>query len=85
MKKKHGNIQQVDGDDTINEDMEEDKKYLETSRYWKTGKLGTIFQTFLDVNAIIDGSNLSEESKIEERAKAFGSEFHCLPPWNVKL
>ena len=77
--------------DTISEDMEEDDKYLETFRYWKTEQLGTIFQTFLDLNAIIDGSNLSEEFKIEEKAKAlesrmcgFGSEFHCVPPWNVK-
>ena len=64
---------------------------METSHYWKTGKLGTIFQTFLDANVIIDGSKLSDESKIEEKAKAldarkcaFGSEFHCVPTWNMK-
>ena len=88
MTRKHGYIQQIDGD--ANEDIEEGLKYEETSHSWKNGKLGTIYQTFLDVNAIIDGSNLSEESKVKEKAKAlesrkcaFGTEFHRVPPWKV--
>ena len=88
MTKRHGNIDQIDGI----EDLEEDDKYLETCNYWKTGILGTVFQTFLDVNNIIDKSNISEESKTEEKAKAmdarkcaFWSNFHRVPPWNVRL
>ena len=91
MTRKHGNIDQIDGNDTVLDDPEEDQQYSNTSQYWKTGNLGTIFQIFLDVNSIIDGSNLSEESKVEEKAKAlearkcaFGSDFHHVPPWNVK-
>ena len=54
MTKRHGNIDQIDGI----EDLEEEEKYLETCNYWKTGILGTVFQTFLDVNNIIDKSNI---------------------------
>ena len=85
MTKKHANIEQVDGNDTVLED--EDDKYTETEHYWKTGRLGTIYQTFLDVNKIIDSSNLQGESKKLEKEKAldsrkfaFGSNFqnvHC--------
>ena len=90
MTKKHANIEQVDGNDTVLED--EDDKYTETEHYWKTGRLGTIYQTFLDVNKIIDSSNLQGESKKLEKEKAldsrkfgFGSNFQNVPPWNKKL
>ena len=66
MAKKHENLEQVDG----NEEIEDDYIYSETEHYWKTGKLGTIYQTYLDVNEIIKSSNLSEESKDDEKAKA---------------
>jgi hypothetical protein len=46
MAKKHENLEQVDG----NEEIEDDYIYSETEHYWKTGKLGTIYQTYLDVN-----------------------------------
>ena len=65
MRKRHGNIDQIDGI----EDLAENEKYLETCNYWKTGNMGTIFQTFLDVNNIIDKSNISEESKTEEKVR----------------
>ena len=91
MTKKHANLEQVDGNDTVIEDIEEDDKYSETDHYWKTGKLGTIYQTFLDVNKIIERSNLSEVSKMDEKAKAlearkfaFGPNFGHVPPWNLK-
>ena len=68
------------------------KKMKDTWKLLILEKLGTIFQTFLDVNNIIDKSNISEESKAEEKAKAlearkcaFGSDFHSVPTWNVKL
>jgi hypothetical protein len=87
MAKKHANLEQVDGNDTVLED--EDDKYTETEHYWKTGQLRTIYQTFLDVNKIIDSSNLQEESKklekekaLESRKFAFGSNFKHVPPWN---
>ena len=70
---------------------DEDDKYTETEHYWKTGQLRTIYQTFLDVNKIIDSSNLQEESKklekekaLESRKFAFGSNFKHVPPWNKK-
>ena len=87
MAKKHANLEQVDGNDTVLEDIEDDY----TEHYWKTGKLGTIYQTYLDVNEIIKSSNLSEESKDDEIAKAlearkfaFGSHYQHVPPWNLK-
>ena len=76
MSRKHGTIEQLDG---INE------------HYWKTGRIGTIFQTFLDVNLIIESSNLSEDDKKMEKAKAldarkeaFGKEYAWYPPWKIR-
>ena len=90
MTKKHLKVEQIDGNATL-DDSEEDDKYLETCHYWKTGRLGTVFQTFFDVNQIIDSSNLSEEIKQIEKAKvlearkcAFGENFKHVPPWNQK-
>ena len=65
MERKHKNIEQVDGSD----DFVETDKYPDTCHYWKTGRLGTEFQTFTDANEIIDNSNLSEENKEIEKAK----------------
>ena len=73
MTKKHANLEQVDGNATVLEDIQEDEAYLDTEYYWKTGKLVTIFQTFLDVNSIIESSNLSEEVKMDE---------HMCTKWN---
>ena len=49
MTRKHHNLEQLDG---IVEDLEEDEKYLSTQHYWKEGRIGTVYQTFLDVNDI---------------------------------
>ena len=90
MSRKHGTIEQLDG---INETTEEvvDEKYFESEHYWKTGRIGTIFQTFLDVNLIIESSNLSEDDKKMEKAKAldarkeaFGKEYAWYPPWKIR-
>ena len=88
MTKKHANIEQLDGTNADMEKVEEDDKLEETCLYWKTGRLGTIYQTFLDVNKIIDECNLPEDVKKDEKAKvldarklAFGSDFQRMPPW----
>ena len=64
------------------------EKYLETENYWKTGNLGTIFQTFLDANLIVEKSELTEEFKaienekiLEARKRAFGKDYKYYPPW----
>ena len=53
----------MDGNDTVLKDIEDDYNYSETEHYWKTGKLTTIYKTYLDVNEIIQSSKLPEESK----------------------
>ena len=85
--RKHSSIEQLDGSD----DLEESDKYSDTCHYWKTGRLGTVFQTFIDANEIIDSSNLSEVTKESEKTKvldarkcAFGENFTHVPPWNQK-
>ena len=52
-------------------------------------RLGTIFQSFLDANEIIENSNLEAEIKMKEKEKilearkfAFGKDFRDFPPWN---
>ena len=89
MTRKHCNIEQIDGNISVaSDEVDDDKKYSETCHYWKTGKLGTIFQSFIDANDIIEKSNLEEEVKIEEKEKvlqarklAFGADFRNFPPW----
>ena len=87
--RKHDNIEQMDGNNSLNiDEVDEDQKYSETHHYWKTGKLGTIFQSYLDANEIVDKSNLEEEAKAREKEKilearkhAFGNHFRNYPPW----
>ena len=68
MSRKHVRIKQVDGNTTVDDD--DDIKYCRTSPYWKTGVLGTVYQIFVDVNEIIETSELNEYIKIDEKAKA---------------
>ena len=70
------------------EDNDDNDKYIGTHNYWKTGRLTTIFQSFLDANDIIESSNLNSEMKIieketvlEARKLAFGKDFRHFPPW----
>jgi hypothetical protein len=44
MAKKHSNLEQVDGNDTVLEDIEDYDNYSETENYWKSGKIMTIYQ-----------------------------------------
>ena len=83
--KKHKKIEQIDG---INDDDIEDDKYSGTIRYWETGRLGTVYQCFLDANYIIENSELIEEVKATEKQKvlearkaAIGKHYRCYPPW----
>ena len=69
MTRKHPNIEQLDGSDSFSDDLDEDDKYMKTLQYWKKGKLGTVYQTFLDVVDVIEKSHLTEESKDDEKAK----------------
>ena len=69
MTKKHANIEPVDGNETFDDDLEEDAQYKETSHYWKTGRLGTSYQAFIDANDCIEKSNLPEEIKKRETTK----------------
>ena len=92
MTRKHKKIEQLDGCDSVSDVMDEDKdedKYMKTVHYWKQGKVGTVFQTFLDVMDVIENSDLTKESKDLEKTKvlaarkeAFGNDFELFPPWS---
>ena len=86
---KHGNPEKVD-DHTVSEDDNSDlwKSFDATRHYWKSGSLGTCYQTFLDVNSEIENSTLNQaEQEVEKdralqaRKDAFGKEFEYYPPW----
>ena len=90
MTRKHNTIEQIDGNSTFDgEETQDDKQYSGTQYYWKTGRLGTVFQSFLDANEIIENSNFETETKNQEKEKilearksAFGDDFRYFPPWN---
>ena len=92
MTRKHSQIEQLDGNlSVVNEELYEDEKYADTEKYWKTGILSTVYQSFLDANEIVDGSDLIEKEKEDEKAKilearkcAFGDEFKYYPPWRQR-
>ena len=88
MTRKHKKIEQLDGCESVSDNMDEDL-YLKTVHYWKQGKVGTVFQTFLDVMDVIENSDLTKESKDLEKTKvlaarkeAFGNDFELFPPWS---
>ena len=89
--RKHKDIEQLDGSDSVSDDMDVDDKYVKTLYYWEKGRLSTVFQTFLDVLDVIENSDLTEESKELEKSKvlaarkeAFGKDFVLFPPWSSK-
>jgi hypothetical protein len=84
---KHRNIEQLDGCDSVSDDMEEDDKYMKTLHNWEQGKIGTVFHTFLDKMDVIENSDLTKELKVleqtkvlEARKEAFGNNFELFPP-----
>ena len=89
MTRKHSKIDQLDGHASEdNDEIDDDKEYTRTRHYWKAGWLGTVYQSFLDANHIIENSDLDEGSKVEEKQKllearklAFGDNFRRVPPW----
>ena len=88
MPKKHGTIEQLDGSDSIREDLDEDEKYKNTEHYWAERRIGTVYQSFLDANDIVENSDLSEEGKaieklklLEARKYSFGTNYKYFPPW----
>ena len=56
MTRKHSQLEQLDGNISDVTD-DEDEKYAETEKYWKTGILSKIFQSYLDANEIVDRSD----------------------------
>ena len=72
-------------------DVESDEEYISSKNYWKSGQISQVYQTFLDVNKIIDDSDLSEREKhiekqkvLEARREAFGeSLYKYYPPWST--
>ena len=91
MARKHPNIAQLDGSDSLSDDLDEEDSYVKTIHYWKRGKLGSIYQHFLDVMDVIETSDLTEKAKDAEKAKvlesrkiAFGKDFGDFPPWSSK-
>ena len=67
----------------------EDYEYGKYSdRYWKTGRLQTIFQKFNDAIFIIESSDISGDNKtiknakiLEVRKYSFRQHFKDYPPW----
>ena len=88
--RKHSKIEQLDGNDDGGTD--EDREYDETINYWREGKISTIYQSFLDVNAITEESDLEEHEKkmekekvLEARKEAFGDDlYRYYPPWRSR-
>ena len=60
--KKTAHVLKMQKDNSLNE------KYENTSHYWKTGHLGTVYQRFL-VDEVIDGLDAPEQWKICEKDK----------------
>ena len=82
MSRKHCNVEQLDGM-TDTSELENDEKYENTEHYWKTGRLGTFYQFFIDANDVLDNCNkLNNEEKknekmkvLDARKRAFGASF----------
>jgi hypothetical protein len=68
--RKHIGIEQIDGNTTYSEDVDDsfqDKEYTGTKHYWETGRLGSAYQVFLDANKVIEQCELSEDEKKKEK------------------
>ena len=87
--RKHVDMVQLDGNDSLSEASEEDEKYLSVENYLKTGWLGSAYQRFLDAMNIIDECSLQVDMKTDERGKvlearkcAIGPNYRGFPPWD---
>ena len=86
MTRKHAKLDQLDGNISF---VSDDEEYSRTKLYWKTGRLTSTYQNFLDANKIVENSELSEEIKTIEKEKIlearkieFGKFFRNVPPWS---
>ena len=86
--RKHGRIEQLDGNCTDTEDSDVDEQYFRTRHYWEFGRLGSAYQTYIDACEIIEKSDLEDVEKEKEKVKlldarksAFGSNYKFYPPW----
>ena len=61
VRRKHRSLPQLDGN------SDDDECYSNTEHYWKTGWLGSAYQTYLDAIKIIDDSLFEEEFKKDEK------------------
>ena len=86
-------MEQLDGSSSVCEDSEKEKdeKYSRTDHYWKEGRLGSGYQTFLDAIEVIEACDMSEKEKevkkekvLEARKLALGSSFKFSPPWDKR-
>ena len=85
MTRKHGTLEQIDG---VICDGKQDLVYDRSDYYWKTGRIGISYQTYIDIIDVVQNSELSEREKEEEklrvteaRKKTFGNNFKHFPPW----
>ena len=53
MTRMHQQIEQRDGANSLCDNLDNDDKYLNNVQYWEQGKVGNVFQTFLDIIDII--------------------------------
>ena len=80
----------IDGND--DGDTDEDREYDETIKYWREGKISAVYQSFLDVNAIMEKSDLAEHEKKVEKEKVmkarkvvFGDDlYRYYSPWRAR-
>ena len=65
MSRKHSKIYQQDGvsDSVMETAVDDDEQYAGSKHFWKTGWLGSVYQSFLDANDTIDKCDISEEDK----------------------
>ena len=85
MTRKHATLEQIDG--AIG-DGEEDLQYDRSDYYWKNGRIGISYQTYIDILEIVESSDLSDTEKKNEKArvtdarqKVFGKNYKNFPPW----
>ena len=77
---------------SLNEGTEKfQEKYEDSRHYWENGRLGSVYQTYVDANTLLDELDLSESQKIienmkvlEARKRAFGCDYKHYPPWNSR-
>ena len=63
------------------------EKYKNTEHYWKTGRIGISYQSFIEANFLIDAclpqyqQVVEKDLLFEARKKQFGSNYYSYPPW----